>query len=45
MSSGTHILVYIKVSKNPNFHIGHYNTFTDERSFKCNPFSSISLAI
>jgi len=43
MSSGTYVLVSIKVSKNPNYHIGHYYTFTDKHSFKCNPFSSISL--
>jgi len=37
MSSSTHVSVSIlKDSKNPNYHIGHYNTFTDEHSFKYN---------
>jgi len=45
MSSSTHVLVYItSFRKKQHSHIGAYNTFTDEDSFKCNPFSNISLA-
>jgi len=46
MSSSTHSLVsIIKFPKTQNYHIGHYNTFTDKHSFKYKPFSTISLAI